>query len=132
MVVEFSEFELDLERYELRRGGTLVRLQPKVFDLLAYLVEHRERVVGKDELLLALWRGEHVNKTAVPWAMSRARKALGQPQDASAPIETVRGRGYRFVAPVRAVAEAIAEKEASTSGALVSHSAEPAQDPFVG
>src|SRR5689334_11700045 len=78
MLFEFAEFELDLERYELRRAGRPVRLKPKVFDLLSYLVQHRGRIVGREELLLALWRGEHVNKTAVPWAMSRARKALGQ------------------------------------------------------
>src|SRR5262252_6666993 len=97
MLFEFLEFEVDLEKYELRRAGKPVKLQPKVFDLLRYLIEHRDRVVGKEELLLALWRGEHVNKTAVPWAMSRARRALGQRQHATAPIETVRGRGYRFV-----------------------------------
>src|SRR5689334_16013784 len=97
MLFEFEEFELDLERYELRRAGKPVRLQPRVFDVLAYLVQHRGRIVGREELLVALWRGEQVNKTAVPWAMSRARKALGQDQQAKAPIETVRGRGYRFV-----------------------------------
>ena len=103
MRFEFSEFELDLERYELRRGGKSIRLQPRIFDVLSYLVENRERVVGKEELLNAVWRGEHVNKTAVPWAMSRARKALGQSEHAAAPIETVRGRGYRFVEPVRRI-----------------------------
>src|SRR5690348_11793756 len=103
MLFEFSEFELDLERYELRRAGKPIRLQPRIFDLLSYLVENRERIVGKEELLNALWRGEHVNKTAVPWAMSRARKALGQSLHAAAPIETVRGRGYRFVGPVRRI-----------------------------
>src|SRR5262249_7313310 len=86
--------------YKLRRDGTEVPLQPKVFDAIRYLVEHHDRVVRKEELLEALWPGEHVNDTAVPWTISRARKALGQGAEAKDPIETVRGRGYRFTAEV--------------------------------
>jgi DNA-binding winged helix-turn-helix (wHTH) protein/tetratricopeptide (TPR) repeat protein len=92
----FGQFELDARGYKLRREGDDVPLQPKVFDAIRYLVENHDRVVLKEELLEALWPGEHVNDTAVPWTISRARKALGQGPDAKYPIETVRGRGYRF------------------------------------
>ena len=92
----FGQFELDARGYKLRRDGDDVPLQPKVFDAIRYLVENHDRVVLKEELLEALWPGEHVNDTAVPWTISRARKALGQGPDAKYPIETVRGRGYRF------------------------------------
>ena len=94
----FGHFELDASGYKLRRDGSEVPLQPKVFDAIRYLVEHHDRVVRKEELLEALWPGEHVNDTAVPWTISRARKALGQGPEAKDPIETVRGRGYRFTA----------------------------------
>src|SRR6202034_1719361 len=96
----FGRFELDATAYKLRRDGNDVPLQPKVFDAIRYLIEHHDRVVRKEELLEALWPGEHVNDTAVPWTISRARKALGQGSDAKYPIETARGRGYRFSAEV--------------------------------
>jgi DNA-binding winged helix-turn-helix (wHTH) protein/tetratricopeptide (TPR) repeat protein len=96
----FGPFELDARGFKLRRDGAEVALQPKVFDAIRYLVEHHDRVVPKEELLEALWPGEHVNDTAVPWTISRARKALGQGPEAKDPIETVRGRGYRFTAQV--------------------------------
>jgi len=97
----FGRFELDASSYKLRRDGNEVPLQPKVFDAIRYLIEHHDRVVLKEELLEALWPGEHVNDTAVPWTISRARKVLGQGADDKHPIETVRGRGYRFVGAVR-------------------------------
>jgi DNA-binding winged helix-turn-helix (wHTH) protein len=92
----FGQFELDLDHYRLRREGTEVPLQPKVFDVIRFLVEHHDRIVHKEDLLKAIWSGEHVNETAVPWTISRARRALGQRGDAKDPIETVRGLGYRF------------------------------------
>lgn len=96
----FGEFVLDARAYTLVRGAEEVSLQPKVFDVLRHLLEHRDRVVTKQELLDALWVGEHVNEGAVPWSISHARRALGQERGAKAPIETVHGRGYRFTSPV--------------------------------
>jgi DNA-binding winged helix-turn-helix (wHTH) protein/tetratricopeptide (TPR) repeat protein len=96
----FGEFELDVGVGELRRGGQPVRLQPRVFDTLRHLIEHRDRVVGKQELIDVCWDGETSNPIAVPWSVSHARKALGQGRSQPGPIETVRGRGYRFVAEV--------------------------------
>jgi len=100
----FGEVELDAATYVLRRGGQEVALQPKVFDVLRYLIEHRERLVSKTELLEAVWRGDHVNESAVPWSISHARTALGQERGSKSPIETVHGRGYRFVAAVETLA----------------------------
>jgi DNA-binding winged helix-turn-helix (wHTH) protein/tetratricopeptide (TPR) repeat protein len=100
MVLAFGPFELDVAACELRRDGRTVPLQPRVFDTLRYLVEHRERLVAKQELIDALWGGQQLNAVAVPWSISHARKALGHD---SRYIETVRGRGYRFVAEVREV-----------------------------
>jgi DNA-binding winged helix-turn-helix (wHTH) protein/tetratricopeptide (TPR) repeat protein len=97
----FGPFELDASTYKLRRAGREIPLQPKIFDAIRYLVENRDRVVRKEELLEALWPRQHVNETAVPWTISRARKVLGQDNHANHPIETVRGRGYRFTGEVR-------------------------------
>jgi DNA-binding winged helix-turn-helix (wHTH) protein/tetratricopeptide (TPR) repeat protein len=103
VIIAFGEFELDVGTYKLRRAGVDVPLQPKIFDAIRYLVERAGRVVRKQELLDALWLGEHVNETAVPWTINRARKALGQGHKDKHPIETVRGRGYRFSGEVREV-----------------------------
>jgi DNA-binding winged helix-turn-helix (wHTH) protein len=91
---------LDARAFTLTRGNEELALQPKVFDVLRYLLEHRDRVVTKDELLDALWAEEHVNEGAVPWSISHARRALGQGRGQKHPIETVHGRGYRFAAGV--------------------------------
>ncbi|MBM4421327.1 MAG: transcriptional regulator, partial [Chloroflexi bacterium] len=96
VIHRFGEFELDVEGYELRRGGASVAVQPKVFEVLRFLVEHPERVVDKDELLDAVWPTELVNESAVAWCVSHARRALGQGKGDRGPIETVHGRGYRF------------------------------------
>jgi DNA-binding winged helix-turn-helix (wHTH) protein len=101
MLYSFGSFELDLATCELRRGGQGVRLQPRVFGVLRYLVEHRDRVVSKQELIDALWGGYQLNTVAVPWTINRARKALGDEPDVSGFIETVRGHGYRFTAEVQ-------------------------------
>jgi DNA-binding winged helix-turn-helix (wHTH) protein/tetratricopeptide (TPR) repeat protein len=102
MIFAFGEFELDVRLCVLRRGSDAVRIQPKVFDTLRYLVEHRDRVVSKAELLQAVWNGQRLSGVAVPWSIRHARRALGQVAVGGPPIETVRGRGYRFAAEVRA------------------------------
>jgi len=53
----FEEFDLDTERRELRRGRSLISVQPQVFDLLEYLIRNRDRVVSKDDMLAAIWHG---------------------------------------------------------------------------
>jgi eukaryotic-like serine/threonine-protein kinase len=128
-----DDFELDVALCELRRTGERIALQPKVLDTLRYLIEHRDHVVSKQELLDALWDGQHLNDIAVPWSVSHARRALGQQRSDKHPIETVRGRGYRFVAPVRIVLESSAAP-ADGSPARPSHPPVIATsgEPFVG
>src|ERR1700759_5178141 len=106
MLFAFGPFELDLATCELRRDGEGVPLQPRVFGILRYLIEHRDRVVGKQELIDALWGGYRLNGVAVPWTINRARKALGDQPNESGFIETVRGHGYRFVGELQARDEA--------------------------
>jgi len=106
LLYRFGDFELDGAAYTLTRSGVSLSLQPKVFDLLRYLLERRGQVVTKAELLAAFWPGEHVSEGAVPWTVFHARRALGQERGAKWPIETVPGRGYRLIADVEVVAAA--------------------------
>jgi len=87
----FLDCELVLSARELKRGGQVVALQPRVFDLISYLVRHRDRAVGKDELQEAVWSGVIVTETALTQAIRKARRAVGDEV-----IKTVHGHGYRF------------------------------------
>ncbi len=93
----FGAFEVDTQVFELRESGAPVRIDRKVFDLLCYLCEHRDRVVDKAELLDHVWAGDTVVEAVVPTAITRLRRTLRQESHASGPIQTVHGRGYRFV-----------------------------------
>jgi len=95
---KFDDFELDSDAYVLRRSGEVLPLQPKVLEVLRYLVEHPGELVLKSELLERLWPGEEVSDAVLSWSVSHLRRALGQPRGATAPIETVHRRGYRFTA----------------------------------
>jgi DNA-binding winged helix-turn-helix (wHTH) protein len=128
MVLAFGPFELDVAACELRREGKSVPLQPRVFDTLRYLVEHRDRLVSKRELIDALWGGQQLNAVAVPWSISHARKALGQNGEETRYIETVRGRGYRFVAEVQTQTR----NGTPASDSDATQTAPSITDPFVG
>ncbi len=100
----FCGYQLDAAQRELRHQGELVATQPQVFDLLTYLVEHRDRVVGKEELLAAVWRDAVVTEGSLQRTISLARAALSR-----AGVEVIRTfprRGYRFVAEVAQGSEA--------------------------
>jgi DNA-binding winged helix-turn-helix (wHTH) protein/tetratricopeptide (TPR) repeat protein len=96
MPIAFEEFELNERLYQLRRSGTLVPLPPKAFDLLAYLLRHRDRVVPKAELLARVWPAEVVTSSSLTSCVNTLRDCLGGDVGSRRLIETVRGRGYRF------------------------------------
>jgi TolB-like protein len=101
----FGEFELDLSRYELKRGGEIVKTEPRVLEVLDYLIARRERVVTKDELLDSIWRDVHVSESALTTTIRDARRALGDSPGEPRWIRTVYGRGFRFVGEVSDAAE---------------------------
>jgi len=101
MIYRFGDCELDDQRYELRRGGALVHLEPQVFEVLAYLARHRDRVVPKAELLDQIWGSRFVSESALTSRLKAARRAVGDSGREQRVIGTVHGRGYRFLAPVR-------------------------------
>jgi DNA-binding winged helix-turn-helix (wHTH) protein len=102
VIWRFGDCELDEERYELRRRGRPVRLEPRVFDVLHHLLRHRERVVAKSELLDAFWPGLAVSDSVLPRCIAAARRALGDDPRRQRAIQTLHGRGYRFVAKAEA------------------------------
>jgi class 3 adenylate cyclase/tetratricopeptide (TPR) repeat protein len=96
----FGDYSLDTQRYELSRAGMPIPLRPKVFQVLAYLLAQRDRVVLKQELLEHLWPAQYVGDAALNSYVMAVRQALGDNGQRQQVIRTVRGRGYRFVAPV--------------------------------
>src|SRR5271165_2449148 len=100
MIFGFATCELDLDRRELRRDGAPVHVEPQVFDLLAYMVRHRDRLIGKDELFGAIWHGRIVSEAALTTRISAARRAIGDTGEDQALLRTVARRGVRFTASV--------------------------------
>lgn len=96
MICRFGDFEVSPTTYELRRSGERVHVEPRVFEVLAYLLDNRERVVSKEELLERLWPGQSVSESALTRAVRDARRALGDTGTKERWIQTVHGRGYRF------------------------------------
>jgi len=112
--ISFGSFELSPESYELRRDGEPVRVEPRVLEVIAYLVAHRDRVVPKEELLDRLWPGRAVSESALTRAIRDARRALGDTGSKEGWIRTVHGRGFRFAGdPVESASHAAAEEEAA-------------------
>jgi Tol biopolymer transport system component/DNA-binding winged helix-turn-helix (wHTH) protein len=104
---EFGPFCLDADRRVVHRGGEVIPLAAKAFEILLILIENRSRVVEKDELLKLIWPDTVVEERNVAVNVSTLRKVLGDRLDSHEYIVTFAGRGYRFVAPVREVHHAI-------------------------
>ncbi|MEV0804285.1 alpha/beta fold hydrolase [Kribbella sp. NPDC050281] len=100
MVLTFDgDLEFDPALFEIRRAGVPVPLEPQAFDVLSYLVSHRDRVVAKEELMDRVWGGRFVTEAAVTSRIKQVRRALGDDGHSQRMIRTLHGRGYRFVAP---------------------------------
>jgi TolB-like protein len=102
----FADFEIDLARRELRRGGAIVHIEPQVFDLLVHLIRNRDRIVSKDELIEVIWHGRIVSEAALSSRISAARRALGDSGNDQSLIRTMYKRGFRFVGEPQGAASA--------------------------
>ena len=100
----FAGHILDKDRRELRRDGETVAIEPQVFDLLIYLIENRDRVVSKDDLIASVWNGRIVSDSSLTSRINAARKAIGDSGEEQRLIRTVARKGLRFVADVQTVA----------------------------
>lgn len=96
----FGDYMLDTQRYELHRAGVPIRVWPKVFDVLAYLIVHRDRLVSKQELLEHFWPQQVVGEAALNSCIKAVRRAAGDIGQEQRLIHTLHGRGYRFVAAI--------------------------------
>ena len=96
----FDDYVLDPDRRELTRGSEAIAIGPQVFDLLLYLVQNRERVVSKDDLLDAVWGGRIVSESTLTSHINAVRKAIGDSGEEQRLIRTVARKGFRFVGEV--------------------------------
>ena len=102
----FRDLELNPATRELRRGDAPVHLEPQAFDLLVYLVEQRDRVVEKSELLDQVWGHRFLSDAGLTTRIKEVRRAVGDDGARQHTVKNLRGRGYRFVAPVTVIASA--------------------------
>ena len=102
MRIRFGQVELDEQRFLLQRDGVRLQVRPKVFDLLVHLIRYRERVVLREELILALWGTTAVGLGSLSGLVNELRQALGEAGRGPSSIRTVHARGYQFVASVDA------------------------------
>jgi TolB-like protein len=135
----FDNHVLDADRRELHRGSATVAVEPQVFDLLLHLVQNRDRVVSKDDLIASVWRGRIVSDSTLASRINAARRAIGDNGDQQRLIRTIARRGIRFVASVdtrsdapvvRAAPMARAERPAIAVLPFMNASDEPEQDYF--
>ena len=99
-VFQFADVTVDLNRFELRRAGVPQRVEPQVLEVLGYLIEHRDRLVTKQELMDQVWHDRFISDSAITSRIKAARRATGDDGERQSVIRTVHGRGYRFVADV--------------------------------
>jgi DNA-binding winged helix-turn-helix (wHTH) protein len=104
----FGEYGLDTDRRELRRGSELVSIGPQGFDVLIYLISKRERVVSKDDLIDAVWRGRTVSDSTLASQINAVRKSIGDNGEDQKLVRTIARKGFRFIGSVR--------QEPSTAG----------------
>ncbi len=100
-----------------REGGEVVPVEPKVFDLLVYLILHRDRVVPREELFQTVWDGREVSDATLSNHVMSARRLLGDSGERQASLQTVRGRGYQFIAPVTELGDAEPPPAAASTAA---------------
>jgi TolB-like protein len=100
MTLSFGDYDIDVERRELRRAKTPVHVEPQVFDLLVYLVNNRDRVVSKDDLIASVWGGRIVSDSTLTSRINAARNAVGDSGEDKKLIRTIARKGFRFVGAV--------------------------------
>lgn len=113
LIFAFEDYELDTARRELRHAGQMVEIEPKAFDLLAYLLTNSDRAVSKDELSSEVWPNTIVTETALTRCVMKARRAIADSANEQRLIKTLHGHGYGFVGQLKDSAQALAESPVS-------------------
>jgi DNA-binding winged helix-turn-helix (wHTH) protein/TolB-like protein/tetratricopeptide (TPR) repeat protein len=128
MKYQIAEFLIDTARFRISSGDAPIAAEPKVFDLLVYLIEHRDRVVTREELFRQVWDGREVSDATLSNHVKSARKILGDSGELQSTIQTIRGRGYQFIAPVTEITEQTGgSAEVRTPAPPPSHTDKPPQ-----
>jgi TolB-like protein/Tfp pilus assembly protein PilF len=104
----FEDFVLDTDQRELRRGATVVPIAPLAFDLLAFLIRNRDRVLTKDDLIASIWNGRIVSESALSTCINAARSAINDTGEEQRLIRTLPRKGMRFVGAVRETQKLVA------------------------
>ncbi len=112
----FDTFVIDAAKRELIAAGTPLRVEPKVLDLLLYLIECRDRVVSKDELVNAVWQGRFISDAAISSSVAAARRALSDDGREQRYLRTAHGRGFRFVGSLVEVGSKASKSAAAPLG----------------
>jgi DNA-binding winged helix-turn-helix (wHTH) protein/TolB-like protein/Tfp pilus assembly protein PilF len=105
MKYQIAEYVIDTARYRITSADTDIPAEPKVFDLLVYLIRHRDRVLSREELFREVWDGREVSDATLSNHVKSARRILGDSGELQKTILTIRGRGYQFIAPVTVIPE---------------------------
>jgi DNA-binding winged helix-turn-helix (wHTH) protein len=111
----FADCELDTQLYTLWRAGQPLPLRPKVFQVLRYLIEHRHRVVSKQELLAHVWPEHFISDATLENCIKEVRQVIGDSGRAQRLIHTLRGHGYRFAAAIASGDRAQPDREPSSA-----------------
>ena len=98
--IRFGAYELDTARFELRKEGVQIAVEPQAFDLISYLAKNSERTVPKEEIRAEIWNNRIVSEAALSSQIKAARRALGDDGQSQHTIRTIHGRGFRFVARI--------------------------------
>jgi len=125
MKYQIAEFLIDTAQYRISSGDAPIPAEPKVFDLLVYLVRHRDRVVTREELFKEVWDGREVSDATLSNHVKSARKVLGDSGELQKTILTIRGRGYKFIAPVTVIPEGADGQEVPAPQPAASRFAHP-------
>ena len=127
MIYTFEDFSLDTDRQELLRGKNRIAIEPQVFDLLHYLVRNRDRVVSKDDLIAAVWKGRIISESTLTSRITAVRHAIRDRAEDQRLIRTVARKGLRFVGDVR---EEKSPTDVAEAGLLIPDSPSIAVLPF--
>ena len=126
----FANYVLDAERRELRHAGRVVALEPQIFDLLQFLICNRERVVSRDDLIAAVWKGRIVSESTLSSRINAVRSAIGDNGREQRLIKTLSKKGIRFVGAVQKNAEGVAVLEEANAAAALPDKTSIAVLPF--
>lgn len=116
MIYEFDAFEIDTNKVELRRNGLVLPIEPRPYALLLLLVENRERLVSKQEIIEKIWDGRFISEAAISTAVRTLRQVLDDNGHEQKYVRTVRGRGFRFIAQVTMRSPAATQVETPIGG----------------